>query len=120
MYLLVNGFDMTEYIDAGGFSWQRNDLDGKNAGRTLDGLMHRDRVAMKMKINISLKPLTGPQIRAVLNEIKPQYVTVTYDDPQDGRRTGTFYSNNAAAECAVVYRDGTELWKGIKFPLIER
>ena len=120
MFLLINGYDMTKLIDSGGFNWQRNDLDGKNAGRTLDGLMHRDRVAIKAKINVALKPLTGAELQKVLAAIKPQYVTVTYDDPQDGRRTTTFYSNNAAAECDVVYKDGTELWRGVKFPLIER
>lgn len=120
MYLAIDGKDFTSYIASDGFSWQRNDVDGENAGRTQDAFMHRDRIAIKMKLNIKTKDLPGGMLRQILKAIKPQYVTVTYDDPEDGRRTASFYSNNAQASCSVVYENGEELWSGISFPLVER
>ena len=120
MEFLIDGVDFASYLTAGGLRWQRNDLDGANAGRTLDGRMHRDRVATKSKLTVQLRPLTDGELGRVLRAIAPQYVTVTYPDPQAGRRTAVFYSNNAAAEATVACADGTLLWTNIQFPLIER
>ena len=47
-------------------------------------------------------------------------LTVRYTDPQDGLITKTMYSNNIPAICATVNPDGTAVWKGLTFPLIER
>ena len=57
---------------------------------------------------------------AVLSAIKPEFVTVRYIDPQDGSVTRTMYSNNIPTICATVNPDGTAIWKGLTFPLIER
>ena len=43
-----------------------------------------------------------------------------YIDPQDGSVTRTMYSNNIPTICATVNPDGTAVWKGLTFPLIER
>lgn len=120
MVFEVNGVNLLPYIDDEGIEVTRNDLDGSNAGRTLDGLMHRARVAVKAKINVTCKPLTEAQSQIVLNAIYPEYVTVRYEDPKDGIVQREMYSNNVPATVATVYNDGTTLWKGIKFPLIER
>ena len=52
--------------------------------------------------------------------IKPEFVIVRYIDPQDGSVTRTIYSNNIPTICATVNPDGTAVWKGLTFPLIER
>ena len=57
---------------------------------------------------------------AVVSAIKPEFVTVRYFDPQDGSVTRTMYSNNIPTICATVNPDGTAIWKGLTFPLIER
>ena len=43
MVFKINGTDITPYIANGGLQYTRNDLDGPNAGRALDGTMYRDR-----------------------------------------------------------------------------
>jgi len=45
---------------------------------------------------------------------------VRYDDPMQGSVIKTMYSNNIPALCAAVYPDGSALWTGLQFPLIER
>ena len=117
---IVNGVNILPYIAEDGIKWQRNDIDGENAGRTLDGTMIRDRVASKVRLDITCKPLKSSEAMAVLNAIAPEFVTVRYIDPQYGSVTKTMYSNNNPALCATVYPDGTALWTGIEFPLIER
>lgn len=120
MVFKVNNVDMLPYVDSDGFKWQRNDLDGESAGRTLDGIMHRERVAVKIRLDINCKPLTTAQAVTVLNAILPEFVQVEYTDPMYGRTIKTMYSNNAPASVMRIQEDGTELWNGISFPLIER
>lgn len=117
MLLKIDGVDMTPYIEQKGIKWQRSDLDGSNAGRTMDGLMHRDRVASKIRLDITCLPLPSADAAVVLNAIYPEYVEVEYTDPMYGHSIKTMYSNNNPA----TYIDtATDLWEGITFPLIER
>lgn len=121
MTLSINGTDITPYIAFGGIKWQRNDIDAPNTGRALDALMYRGRIATKMRLDITCRPMTAPELRTLLALIQPEYVTVTYYDPMLGDRTGIeFYSNNHPAAYLITKPNGDEYWTGITFPLIER
>lgn len=121
MTLTINGVDMTPYIANRGIKWQRSDLDAPNSGRGLDGRMMRSRVASKIRLDVTCTPLTSDKASIVLTAIMPEWVTVTYTDPQLGMDvTKTMYSNNNPASYLMRKRDGTEYWDGITFPLIER
>ena len=121
MTLTINNVDMTPYIAAtNGIKRGRNDIDSPSAGRTLDGLMHRGRVAIKLRLDITCRPLTQAELDTVLDAIEPEYLTVTFGDPQKGLVTMTMYSNSIPAQFLMQKRDGTEWWSGVTFPLIER
>ena len=115
---------MTPYIAYKGIKWQRADVDSAQATRTLDGSLQRARVATKVRLDITCKPLTATQAAIVLTAIKPEWVTVSYTDPMDGARTNvTMYSNNNPASYLMQKTSGnttTEYWDGITFPLIEK
>lgn len=117
MVLKVNGVDLTPYIVQKGIKWQRNDLDGSNAGRTMDGTMYRERVTSKVRLDITCLPLSSEDASIVLNAIYPEYVEVEYVDPMYGHSIKTMYSNNTPATFIDTV---TDLWEGITFPLIER
>ena len=121
MVFEVNGVDMVPYVAFGGFKWQRNDVDGDSAGRDLTGELHRDRVATKIRLDITLKPLLLSEISTVLTAIMPEWVTVKYTDPQvGGVVTKTMYSNNNPASFCIRQPDGREYWNSATFPLIEK
>lgn len=120
MTLIVNGVDMTPYIAYGGLKWSRNDIDSPNTGRSIDGLMHRGRVATKIRLDVTCRLLKADELMLILNTILPEYVTVTYDDPMYGTVTKTMYSNNNPAVYQLNKSDGREYWSGVTFPLIER
>lgn len=122
MVLTVNGIDLAPYIAYGGVKWQRNDIDGEAAGRSVDdAYLYRDRKAIKVRLDVTCRPLTLTECRTVLQAVKPEFVSVTYTDPQEGGNVNrTMYSNNIPATFQIKRRDGTELWGGITFPLIER
>lgn len=117
MVLKINGVDILPFVVEKGIKWQRSDLDGENAGRTMDGIMHRSRVASKIRLDITCLPLSSENAMTVLNAIYPEYVTVEYLDPMYGLVTKTMYSNNNPA---TYINTTTDKWEGITFPLIER
>ena len=120
MTLTVGGVNIVPYIKYHGVKWERSDIDGSDAGRTMDGVMQRNRVATKVRLDISCRPLTRAEASTVLTAIMPQFVQVTYTDPQLGTdTTKTMYSNNNPAT-HLIKRGNSELWEGITFPLIER
>lgn len=117
MVLKINGTNVLPFVEEKGIKWQRNDLDGPNAGRTMDGVMHRDRVASKIRLDIVCLPLKTEDAQTILNLIYPEYVEVEYLDPMYGLVTKHMYSNNNPA---TYMNTQTDLWEGINFPLIER
>lgn len=120
MVLKINGTDITPYIASGGIKWTRYDIDAPKAGRTMDGTMQRGRVATKVKMEITCTPLPKDKLRELLNLILPEYVKVEYEDPMNGLRIGTFYSNNNPATYWLQRPDGSEWYTEITFPLVER
>jgi len=119
MVLKINGTDIVPYIGYRGLKWQRNDVDGPDAGRTMDSKMHRMRVGTKIRMDITCRPLKADELKIVLNAILPEYVQVEYDDPMYGRVTKQMYANNNPASYLILKDDGTEYWDNITFPLVE-
>lgn len=121
MVFRIDGVDMTPYVAFGGFRWQRNDVDASNAGRDLAATMHRNRVAVKDKIDTTCRLMTSAEAKLVLTTILPEYVTVEYYHPQLGEVvTQKMYSNNTPATFQIERPDGTIWWAGITFPLVEQ
>lgn len=119
MQITIDGTEITDYIAHGGLKWTRSDIDGPDAGRSMDGVMHRLRVGTKIRLDITCRPLTATELRTLLNLIYPEYVTVVYDDPMSGRVSKTMYSNNNPASYYRMKRSGVEQWTGVTFPLVE-
>lgn len=117
--ITIDGTDITNLIAYQGVQWKRNDIDGPNSGRTLSGLMIRDRVATKIRLDITCRPLNGTELNQLLNLILPEFVSVTYDDPMDGHVTRTMYANNNGVQF-MLSRNTYEYWNNITFPLVER
>ena len=120
MMLKINGVNFMPFIAKQGVKWQRNDIDAANSGRTMDGQMQRGRVATKIRMDITCRPLTAEEARLVLTTILPEYVSVDYYDPMIGYRNGiSMYSNNNPASF-LIEKPEDDWWGGITFPLLER
>lgn len=121
MTLTVNGINMIPYTKYQGFKWQRADVDSPDSGRTLDGKLHRGRVATKIRLDVECRLLTTEEASSVLSAISPEWVSVTYTDPMEGSNvTKTMYANNNPALFCQRHANGEELWSGITFPLVEQ
>lgn len=120
MVFLINGVDFSDTVAQGGMEWTRNDIDDKNSGRsTLDGKMHRGRIAIKYKCNVTCMDLGDNRCRQLLEAIEPETIMITTNHPRYGVCTREYYSNNVPTTHLRTQEDGTEKWTGIKYPLVE-
>lgn len=121
MTLEIDGVDIVPFIAYGGLKWQRSDVDGDGAGRDLSGDMRRNRVATKVRLDVTCRLLKSSELSTVLTAIMPEWVSVKYYDPQiGGVVTKTMYANNNPASYQIRKPDGTEWWSGVTFPLVEK
>lgn len=123
LHFEIDGVDITEYLNWDGIKYGTNDLDSEEAGRTLDGEMHRSRIATKIRWDLTTKKLTTGEARMILQLIRPEWVTLTCLDLVQGTRTYQVYSNNHSIELEASGLDavsGKLLWREFSFPLIEK
>ena len=120
MVLKIDGVDITPYIAAKGIKWQRADMDGSNAGRSINGDLIRDRIAIKWRIDVTCAPLNEEEAAMILRLIEPEFVTVEVTHPRyNNVVTMTMYSNNFPV--SVARTRGEEIvYGGIAFPLVQR
>lgn len=102
------------------FDWSINDVSASDAGRTQDGLMHKNRVTRKRKIVLKWNGPTPAEAKAILEAFSGEYFTVTYPDPLAGEvQTRTFYSGDQSAP-VKVWSVGNKKYEQIGFDIIER
>lgn len=120
MTITVNGTNITPFIKLGGVTFSRNDVEAPDAGRTLDGLMHRGRIAVKERMDIQTIPLTRSQLSTLLSTLYPETLTVTVNPYPltNGSVTMTMYSNSVKTTY-IIHRDNGEELQEVSFPLVE-
>lgn len=112
--------DITPMIAWQGLTSSRNDVDAPDAGRTMDGTMHRGRVASKEKMEIKTVQLTKAQVSALETLLFPEtiQVRVTPYPRTNAAHTMTMYSNNVKATYIIHRANGEDL-QSLSFPLVE-
>lgn len=112
-------FDLTPYISNTGLKQEEQDIDAPGSGRTMDGLMQRDRVAAKEKWSIVTIPLNTAAKKSIKAAIKPQFFKVRVTEDGESPYKITAYAGNRTSDFVIKKRSGKELWK-LTFSLIER
>lgn len=96
------------------------DLSSEQTGRTLDGVMHKDVVAVKDYYKCTWKTLSWEDIATLLNAIdgKPRF-EFTHADPRVPNRfvTSTFYVGERTSP-ALNLKDNKKTWKDLTLKFI--
>ena len=95
-----------------------NDVSDPDAGRTEDGLMHKNRIGQKVKIQLAWNNINDADASAILTAFDPEYVEVKYKDPKtNSYLTKTFYVGDRSAP---AYNRTVGVWSNIAFNIIEQ
>ena len=93
----------TPIPDPSAYSGQTSDLD-TSAERDVTGLLHRNRVAQKVPVEMSWKGLDWPVLTTILQAVNSDSFQFTFPDPNTGlSRSGTYYA-------------GDRKWEGVWMP----
>lgn len=96
------------------------DISSPESGRTQDGLMHKDVVAVKRKIDLGFNGSNPEAAKKILSCFRPTYVSVTYPDPESGlNETRTFYTGDKSTDIKI-WTVGNKRYSSITFNIIER
>lgn len=120
-YLKINGVDFTHYIAQGGFNLSENDLDSPKAGRTLDAIMHRGKVAEKKRADIKLVPVKKQIMDQIMPLLRNQYFTCETDlFPGDGRISMEMYCSTRKYGIPIIDTSGVTWYTDGSFNIIQR
>ena len=114
----INGVDFSDCVAAGKMDWARNDLDQDGSGRSLDGYLHRHRVAQKRVLKIGCVRLSQARAQQLAAALNPETISVTYLDMQYGSTTKTFYGTELSGGIWGQLH-GVLYWDNISFQLTE-
>lgn len=112
----VNGVDVPIPSE---FGWSIQDVSAPDSGRTLDAVMHKERVARKEKIQLKWNGKTPEETSVILNAFAPEYFNVTYLSPlTNSVVTKEFYCGDQSAPYYWWCNGG--LHESVSFNIIER
>lgn len=117
-YNPIQSVDSAVIPSPSSFQWEREDLSDSSAGRTEDGLMHKNRIGYKVAVSLSWNNIPTAKASQILKAFNPEYVSVKYLDPEEGEYiTKKFYVGNRSAP---MYNCRLGVWSNISFKIIEQ
>lgn len=119
--LIINGHDYAPLVEE--LNITNNDLDAEGSGRDVQtGLMHRTRIATKMKAEVRLLRLQQPQLQQLMADIAGTFYSATVVDPTTGTRvTKSFYTSERPFGAQRLNREtNAPYYDGVTFSMIER
>lgn len=100
------------------YTWDLEDTSAPDAGRTLDGVMHKKRVGQVVAIQLAWRNITDSAVSAILQAFNSEYLNVEYWDAMAGAyNTLTFYVGNRTAP---MYSKRLGLWQNLSFKIIDK
>lgn len=80
-------------IDPAEVTWSLQDLSSPDSGRTLDGIMHKDRVTQKVKLACKWPAMSSTDASTLLKAVNASvnFLLTYFDVQENASRTATFY-----------------------------
>lgn len=101
-------------------TWTLQDISSPDSGRDLTGVMHKDRVAQKIKLSCKWPHMSTAEASLLLRNANSQvnFQLTYFDVMQNGVRTATFYVGDRTAPLAWIWDDDNAV-QNVAFDFIE-
>ncbi len=101
------------------FEWGMIDVSDTDSGRTLDTVMHKNRVGQKRQIQLAWNGKDRATTAKILQMFNPEYIQVTYPDAMSGTdETRTFYVGDRSAP-VKIWTVNNKRYESVSFSIIE-
>ena len=115
--LIVDGVPIKEPSE---LTYGLQDVSSSDSGRTQDSIMHKNRVAQKVKLNLAWSMTTPEETATIMQAFQPEYFMVTYHDALlNAPVTKEFYCGDKSAPVHHWYV-GDKRYTKVSFNIIER
>lgn len=99
------------------------DVSRSNAGRTEDGLMHKEKLTQKVTIELEWQNLSTAETNNILTLFDDEYLNVCYLDPKNGSSSSDYFVTKnfyVGDRSTPAYNTKMGVWSNISFNIIER
>lgn len=103
-----------------GITFTKEKIWSKNTGRTTDGTMVGDIIAIKTKMKISWNVLSGEQVALLDEAVSPAFISVYFKDPRINTYTEKMFYAGTPSYPVYSYADGLPEYVGTTVDLIEQ
>lgn len=103
-----------------GMTWGLQDVSDSDAGRTQDAVMHKNRIAQKVKLSLSWDNPTHGEAASILRAFNPEYINVTYPDAMSGQNEARMFYVGDRTAPMKIWIVGNKRYSQLSFDLIER
>ena len=117
MLIAVDGITLP---DPSQYQYQLNDVDSEKSGRsTINGKMHRDRIAQKVKIEATWNLTSAEDTKKILQATNKQTLSVKFLNTYNNTfETKTMYVSTKTTSM-ITFKNGIAKYKGLKIDFIE-
>lgn len=101
-------------------TWALQDVSSPDSGRDLAGVMHKDRVAQKVKLTCKWPAMPAAEASLLLRNVNSQvnFRLTYFDVMQNGVRTATFYVGDRTSQYAWLWGSDNTV-QNVAFDFIE-
>lgn len=105
----------------GGFSVKISDADGEGSGRNAKMYVRRQRIRKGIRaIDVSYTFIDQATSKKILDALEPEFINVTYRDPQLGVTTKRMYVGDRTVPAYGRTIHGVFKWEKLSFTLVEQ
>lgn len=116
--LIINGHDYSQWVEDGGYSWSRDDLDSEKTTRVRTGNMRRYKVTEKRNLTYKMRSMPETLAAQLDTDLHENTFMATYHDLHGGQ-TREFYCSQFPANLRQVIDEGNLMWENISFNIHE-
>ena len=109
----------TTLPEPSGLTWSLERVSSADAGRTQDGVMHVEQIALKRKLEVSWNYVSASVATTIIQAMQYEYLDVTYYDYLTGsNQTKLFYTGEISTP-VYTFQTNRKLVSNVAFNLIE-
>lgn len=105
------------------FQYLLEDVSDSSAGRTEDGVMHKNRIGQTIGVELSWNGITTKELHDLLVAFNPEYIIAQFIEPLSGDASNNYYKNlevYIGNRTAPMYNASMGLWENLSLKIIDR
>lgn len=105
------------------YQYVLEDVSDDDAGRTEDGVMHKNRIGQTIGVELQWNGLTTKELHDLLVAFNPEYITVKFIEPLSGNPNNNYFKElevYVGNRKSPMYSASLNLWENLSLKIVDR